>query len=99
MKYAAGPLYGPRGDFLGVLVLVVDLTDRKRAEEHLRLLESVAVYANDGVFITEAGPIDDPGPRILFANEAFTRMTGYTPSEVLGRTPRLLQGPDTDRAS
>jgi PAS domain S-box-containing protein len=31
-------------------------------------------------------------------NEAFTRITGYQPAEVLGKTPRILQGPKTDRA-
>ena len=67
--------------------------------ERLRLLESVAVHANDAILITEAEPIDLPGPRILYCNAAFTRTTGYTESEILGRTPRLLQGPGTDRAA
>jgi PAS domain S-box-containing protein len=38
-----------------------------------------------------------PGPKILFANAAFTSMTGYSLTEVLGRSPRLLQGSATDR--
>lgn len=67
------------------------------ANERLRLLESVVVNANDAVLITEAEPIDLPGPRILYANAAFTRTTGYTVEEILGKTPRLLQGPATDR--
>ncbi|WP_343897337.1 HWE histidine kinase domain-containing protein, partial [Craurococcus roseus] len=67
--------------------------------ERLRLLESVAVHANDAILITEAEPIDLPGPRILYCNAAFTRTTGYAESEILGRTPRLLQGPGTDRAA
>jgi PAS domain S-box-containing protein len=76
-----------------------DITEAKRVEERLRLLESAVVNANDAILITEARPIDEPGPRILYANEAFTRETGYTPEEVIGRTPRLLQGPDTSRAA
>lgn len=67
--------------------------------KRLRLLESVAVHANDAILITEAEPFHQPGPRILYCNAAFTRTTGYTEAEVLGRTPRLLQGPRTDRAS
>lgn len=51
----------------------------------------------DSVVITEAA-LDQPGPRILYVNAAFTRLTGYSAAEVLGRTPRLLQGPATDRA-
>ncbi len=64
--------------------------------ERLRLLESVVVNANDAVLITEAEPIDLPGPRILYVNAAFTRCTGYTLEEVIGKTPRILHGPDTN---
>jgi len=65
-------------------------------EERLRLLESAVVHANDSILITEAEPLHHPGPRILYVNPAFTRMTGYLPEEVVGKNPRLLQGPGTD---
>lgn len=69
-------------------------------EERLRLFESVVVNANDAVVITEAEPIDGPeGPRIVYVNEALLRNTGYSAGEVIGQTPRLFQGPDTDRAT
>ena len=67
--------------------------------EWLRLLESVVVHANDAVLITEAEPIDLPGPRIVYCNAAFTKTTGYTEAEVLGRTPRLLQSPRVHRSA
>ena len=67
--------------------------------ERLRLLESVVVNANDAVLITEAEPFDLPGPRIVYCNAAFTRTTGYSESEVLGRTPRILQSARTDRTT
>lgn len=70
---------------------------RFRAMERLRLLESVVVNANDAVLITEAEPIDLPGPRIVYCNAAFTRTTGYDEKDVLGLTPRILQAPTTDR--
>lgn len=54
---------------------------------------------NDAILITEAEPFDPPGPKILWANAAFFRNTGYSPEEVIGQTPRLLQGPLTDRAT
>jgi PAS domain S-box-containing protein len=38
-----------------------------------------------------------PGPRIVFANRAFCASTGYAEKELLGQTPRILQGPLTDR--
>jgi diguanylate cyclase (GGDEF)-like protein/PAS domain S-box-containing protein len=65
--------------------------------ERLRLLESVVVNANDSVLITEAEPISLPGPRIVYCNAAFTRTTGYTEEEVLGKTPRILQSERTDK--
>ncbi|PNY79458.1 sensor domain-containing protein [Deinococcus koreensis] len=67
------------------------------AEQQRSLLESVLAHANDSVLITEAEPVSAPGPRILYANEAFTRTTGYTLDEVRGQTPRILQGPRSDR--
>lgn len=64
------------------------------------LFESVVVNVNDVVLVTEAEPLDlsSGGPRVLYVNPAFTRMTGYTPEEIVGRTPRILQSPKTDRA-
>lgn len=71
----------------------------QKSEERLRLLESVAVNANDAILITDAEPIDHPGPQIVYVNQAFTDMTGYSLEEVLGKTPRLLQGAKTDCAT
>lgn len=82
-----------------VVVTFNDVTVRREGDERLRLLESVVVTANDAVLITEAEPIDLPGPRIIYVNDAFTRMTGYSAEEVLGRTPRLLQGPLSSRVT
>ncbi|TQE92868.1 MAG: PAS domain S-box protein, partial [Spiribacter salinus] len=68
--------------------------------ERLRMFESVVVNANDAVVITEGEPLDGPeGPRIVYVNEALLRNTGYTANEVIGQTPRMFQGPDTDRAA
>ncbi|MBS7790602.1 PAS domain S-box protein [Roseococcus sp. SDR] len=68
---------------------------RLRDEEQARLLRRVVEASSDVVLITEAEPFDEPGPRIVYANPAFERETGYTLAEVTGRTPRLLQGPGT----
>jgi PAS domain S-box-containing protein len=91
--------YSEAGDAVRMVGTVTEITDRKARELQLRLLESAVTTTNDAVLITEAEPIDEPGPRILYVNPAFTRMTGYTLQEVLGLTPRILQGEKTDRAS
>lgn len=80
-----------------VLVLINDVTAKKAEEEKLHLMKMVINNTKDAIMITEAEPIDDHGPKILFVNDAFTRMTGYTEEEVIGRTPRLLQGPETNK--
>ncbi|MES2559309.1 MAG: PAS domain S-box protein [Bacteroidota bacterium] len=73
-----------------------DITKQKEEESRLKLLESVITNTNDAVLITEAEPMAAPGPRIIYVNEAFTRMTGYTLEEVIGKSPRILQGPLSD---
>jgi PAS domain S-box-containing protein len=50
---------------------------------------------SDIVMVTEADPVEEPGPRIVYVNPAFERTTGYGAAEVLGRSPRFLQGPRT----
>ena len=76
-----------------------DITERHAAQAqlHLRLLETSISHLNDVLLITEAEPVDDSGPRIVFVNAAFERRTGYSREEVMGKSPRLLQGPLTQR--
>jgi PAS domain S-box-containing protein len=99
------PVLRPDGTIAYIIHRVEDVTELVRLRqseaahaERLRLLESVVVNANDAVVITAGEPLDEPGPRILYVNRAFTRMTGYEPEEAEGRNPRFLQGPGTDPA-
>lgn len=55
------------------------------------MLEATLDIIRDAVLITEPYP----GTLITFANTAFYRLTGYTQSEVIGKTPALLKGRDT----
>lgn len=80
-----------------ILSVSREITERKQTEERLRLLESVVTNANDVILITQAELIDSFSPRIVYVNKAFERMTGYLSEEVIGKTPRILQGPKTDR--
>lgn len=63
----------------------------------LGLIAAAAELARESIVITDAD-LEVPGPRIVYVNPAFTRMTGYSAQEVLGKNPRLMQGPKTDRA-
>lgn len=62
----------------------------------LPLLKAALEQANDAIVITTA-ELDLPGPQIVYVNAAFSELTGYSPAELLGQTPRILQGPETDR--
>ncbi len=83
----------------GLAVYFRDITREHAREERLRLLETAVSRQNDILLITEAEPIDGPdGPKIVYVNEAFVTHTGYSRDEAIGATPRILQGPKTDRA-
>ncbi|HDZ07978.1 sensor domain-containing diguanylate cyclase [Pseudohongiella sp.] len=60
------------------------------------LLLGVLGEVRDAVLITDAR-LALPGPVIVYANPAFCAMTGYEPEELVGQTPRLMQGPLTDK--
>ncbi|MBV9489765.1 MAG: PAS domain S-box protein [Verrucomicrobia bacterium] len=70
--------------------------EQDRSDQGFDLLRAAVESANDAVIITTPN-LDLPGPAIEYVNPVFTRMTGYTAAEVLGKTPRILQGPKTDR--
>ncbi len=74
--------------------VLFDVTDRVLADERLRILEAAVQDATESILITDATPRGE----IVFANQGFERMTGYSAEDVIGQTPRLLQGPDTDPA-
>ena len=63
----------------------------------LRLYESVVVNIQEGVMITDAEPFEKPDPRILYVNQAFTDITGYSLEDIIGKSPRILQGSKTDQ--
>lgn len=67
------------------------------AEQMLNLLETAVAQAKEAVVIT-AAVLEPPGPEVLFVNPAFSAMTGYSQEEILHKTPRILQGPKSDRA-
>jgi two-component system cell cycle sensor histidine kinase/response regulator CckA len=96
VSVAASPIKDRSGTVIGVSKVARNITGRRQAEESLRLLGLAVGQSNESIMITDA-ELDLPGPRIIFVNPAFTRMTGYTAEEVLGRTPRILQGPQTDK--
>ncbi len=56
---------------------------------------AVLEAAAESILVT-TGDLDAPGPSIVYVNPAFETMTGWSRAEVIGRSPRILQGPKTD---
>lgn len=69
----------------------------KKYQVSEKLLASIVHFSEDSIIVTDKD-LDSPGPHIVYVNPGFTRMTGYLPEEVIGKTPRILQGPKTDPA-
>ena len=111
-RLADGPvdleLPGPRGELRGIRVFRSDTgvgigllqgSDSSPTDHPLvQLFSGLFNAVQDSLLITLAEPIHAPGPVIVYANASLSKQTGYAPHELLGRSPRLFQGPGTDRS-
>ncbi|WP_158589162.1 EAL domain-containing protein [Alginatibacterium sediminis] len=69
----------------------LDITERKKTEEQLKLAASVFTHAREGIMIT------DPQGNIIDVNETFTSITGFSREEALGENPRILRSGRHDK--
>jgi PAS domain S-box-containing protein len=92
VSVSGAPLLSESGAIRGGVVVLRDISDRKRAEERLQRLSSAVEQTADSVVIT------DQKGNIEYVNPAFEATTGYSSAEVLGRNPNILksgvQGPE-----
>jgi diguanylate cyclase (GGDEF)-like protein/PAS domain S-box-containing protein len=99
-----GPSGAPQGIRLfrsdtGVGIGVLQADDSSPINHPLiQLFSGLFNAVQDALLITLAEPIDSPGPVIVYANTSLSKQTGYALHELLGRSPRLFQGPGTDLA-
>jgi PAS domain S-box-containing protein len=82
----------------GVALYIADVTEAYALQQRMRLLQGAVSRLEDIIVITEAATPDVVTPGIVFVNEAFERLTGYTFEEVKGRSPQFMRGPETDIA-
>lgn len=88
----ATPYYNENNQLLGAMNVMVDITDRKLIEEKLTTLSYVARKTSNAVIITDASR------KITWVNPGFTKMTGYTSDEAIGKNPgELLQFEKTNQ--
>jgi len=62
--------------------------------EHV--FKSLVENTNDVIMVMDSTSLEDGGPYIVYVNPAFERLLGYSSEEVIGKNPKVLQGPDTD---
>ncbi len=85
LSVSGAPLVDPTGRLAGGVVVMRDITSRRKAEESLDRLSNAVEQTADVVFIT------DRDGRIEYANPAFETVFGFTRAEALGQTPRILK--------
>jgi PAS domain S-box-containing protein len=90
-------LFDDEGKAVRMIGAIQDITKQKEEEQRLKLLETVITQTKDAVVITDTDISENPIPNIIFVNEAFTKMTGYKPKEVIGKSPIMFIGPKSDR--
>ncbi|TNC94224.1 MAG: diguanylate cyclase with PAS/PAC sensor, partial [Gallionellaceae bacterium] len=86
------PLLNDDGSRQGLVVLGRDITERKQTEEKLRLADTIFQFSSEAMLITDADN------NILNVNPAFTQLTGYTASDVVGKNPNILNSGRQDKA-
>jgi len=82
------------GRIFGVYILALDVTQRRRQENALRLRNRALTSSVNSVMIIELGR---SGSRIVYVNPSFERITGYSAAEVVGRSPSFLHRDDADQ--
>lgn len=87
------PIRGSDGDITGYVASLTDVTERKERELELHQKTRAIDEAPIGIVLTDPDQADNP---LIYVNDAFTEMTGYSESAAVGRNCRFLQGKNTD---
>ncbi|KXK36527.1 MAG: Blue-light-activated protein [Candidatus Hinthialibacteria bacterium OLB16] len=72
---------------IGSLGILMDITDRRKSEDSIRIRDRALSFALNGIMITDASVPENP---IMFVNPAFTKITGYQLEDMAGKTPYFL---------
>ena len=84
------------GKAIRMIGAIQDITKQKEEEQRLKLLETVITQSKDSIIITEPDSENSGIPKIIYTNPAFTSMSGYESEEILGKTPEIFKGPNSD---
>lgn len=90
-------LFDENGEPVRMIGAMQDITKRKEEEQRLKLLETVIVNTKDAVVITDSDISTTEIPKIVFVNQAFTNMSGFEYSDVVGKSPEMFYGDRSNR--
>jgi PAS domain S-box-containing protein len=85
------------GKAIRMIGAIQDITKQKEEEQRLKLLETVITQSKDSIIITEADSKNTRIPKIIYVNPAFSIMSGYHSDEIIGKTPNIFKGPNSDQ--
>ena len=85
------------GKAVRMIGAIQDITKQKEEEQRLKLLETVITQSKDSIIITEADFKNSEIPKIIYVNPAFSVMSGYPIDEIIGKTPNIFKGPNSDK--
>ncbi|MBF4493471.1 PAS domain-containing protein [Flavobacterium sp. JLP] len=84
------------GRAIRMIGAIQDITKQKEEEQRLKLLETVITQSKDSILITEANSADRKIPKIVYVNPAFSQMSGYLSNEIIGKSPTIFKGTNSD---
>jgi PAS domain S-box-containing protein len=82
------PFYDAAGDLLGAVNMLVDITDRKRAEEYAERLAAIVTSSDDAIVSKDLNGV------IITWNQGAERLFGYSAEEAIGKPIQMLIPPD-----
>lgn len=85
-----------QGKAIRMIGAIQDITKQKEEEQRLKLLETVITQSKDSIIITEAAQ-NTSIPKIIYANPAFSNMTGYPIDEIIGKATSIFRGLNSDK--
>ena len=85
-----------KGRAIRMIGAIQDITKQKEEEQRLKLLETVITQSKDSILITEANTAARKIPKIVYVNPAFSQMSGYQSTEIIGKSPNIFKGPKSD---
>ncbi|GHF42312.1 diguanylate cyclase (GGDEF)-like protein/PAS domain S-box-containing protein [Deinococcus metalli] len=99
METRATPVFGTDGEVQYVLTLSREISEQRAQDERLRVLESAMLNASDAIVICGVPERAGEDAPVLYVNQGFTQLSGYSASELRTQQQGLLLGERSDAAT